>query len=132
MEFISDREARIINKIGDALIPENGEFPKFSDTGCIEHADDLLRYMAPQDLKDLKLLYFVGGIFPKFLFRWVIKLCKQHKYFPAFIATQLRFIDFGVCSLVYTLYYSSKTKVDFKGHKVYDVLDFEVKCERDD
>lgn len=132
MEYLTDKEAKILNKIGDSLIPENNGFPKFSDSGCVQHADDLLRYMNPKDLEDLKLLFFVGMILPKFMFRGLIKLCKKNRFFPGFIATQLRFIDFGVTSLVYTLYYSSKTSKDYMGNTVYDIIDFHVACERDD
>ena len=132
MAILSENEIKILNKIGDAFIPENNGFPKFSDTGCVYHADSMLEYMDPEDLEDLKLLFFAGKILPKFMLRGLVRFTNLAPYLPNFIAKELRFINFGIRSLIYTLYYSSKTSPEFNGNTVFDVIDFHVSCKEDD
>lgn len=132
MSMLTEKEKKIINKIGDALIPENEGFPKFSDTGCVEHADSMLEYMDPEDIEELKLLFLAGRILPKFMLRLLVSITGYSRYFPNFIATELRFINFGIRSLIYTLYYSSKTSEKFTGTPVFDIIDFHVSCKEDE
>lgn len=50
--ILNNRAIRAMERIGDIMIPKNGDFPSFSETGSIEHIDDLVAYAPEEDIKD--------------------------------------------------------------------------------
>ena len=108
------RQMRSLNKIGDCVLPGDGEFPSFSKSQCVELVDHALCNVSAQDLGDLRMLLTVLSFFPKFCIHLILLLLNN---IPGSLP---RMAYFGLRSLVISLYYSG-----LKGpaHKIigYDV-----------
>ena len=119
-QYLSEREIKGLEKIGDIMIPRNPPFPSFSETGCVEHVDDTVAYVAEADLKDLKMLLGICGTLPSFMVRFILWLFEKQWF------TLLRFANFGVRGLIFSLYYSNKTGANYTGKKPHDVIGYKI------
>jgi hypothetical protein len=115
-QFLGPRELAALERIGDLMLPGDGEFPAFSQTGCIAFVDDLLRYMDPKDRDNVITLLKMLSFAPTPLLRaW---LCQTR------LTPTLRLIELGLKGLVMSLYYSNKTAPSYAGRKPLDVIGF--------
>jgi aldehyde dehydrogenase (NAD+) len=93
-------------KVGDVVVPGDGELPSFSASGCAQHADRMIAHMSPSDRDGLTLLLGVFRFVPGIALRGLLRLTDRHARFPEPIATVLRMVGIGVKGVVMTLYYS--------------------------
>ena len=93
-------------KVGDLMIPGDGELPSFSASGCAQHADRMIAHMNPGDRDGIALLLGVFRFLPGFVLRALLHLTERHAAFPEPIAAGLRMVNIGVKGVVMTLYYS--------------------------
>ncbi len=110
-----------LEKMGDIMIPGDESMPSFSQTGCVAFADDAVAYVDPGDLKDLKMLLGICGALPKFMVRFILWI------FDREWITLLRFANFGVRGLIFSLYYSNKTHSEYQGEKPHEAIGYEIK-----
>ena len=120
-KYLSRREMKGLEKMGDIMIPGDDTMPSFSQTGCVAFADDAVAYVDPIDLKDLKMLLGICGILPKFMVRFFLWL------FDREWTSLLRFANFGVRGLIFSLYYSNKVHPEYKGHTPHEIIGYEIK-----
>ena len=107
--IINNRAVKTIERIGDIMIPKNGDFPSFSETGSVEHIDDLIAYAPEDDIKDLGSLLTVLSFMPNFVLKWLMnKVADSHEAGDAGIPVLLRQLDFGLRGLIFSCYYSGK------------------------
>ncbi|MGH7788561.1 MAG: hypothetical protein ACRERC_16950, partial [Candidatus Binatia bacterium] len=95
-----------LRKLGDILIPGDGELPSFSASGCAEQADRMLAYMNEGDRDGITTLLAVFRVLPGFAIRALVRLTEHHTAVPEPLAGLLRMINLGVKGVVMTLYYS--------------------------
>ena len=124
---LSPRAKKTLTRIGDILIPRNGEFPSFSETGSIEHIDHLTAYAPEGDLKDLSMLLSVLSIKPDFVLRWLVKKMEQSPNSNSMIAPLFRQLDFALRGLIFSCYYSEKMGAAYNGKKPLDIIGFGIK-----
>ena len=93
-------------KVGDIMIPGDGELPSFSASGCARHADRMIAHMNAADREGITLLLGVFRFLPRILLRGLLRLTDRHAAFPEAIAPALRMINIGIKGAVMTLYYS--------------------------
>lgn len=117
-QFLGPRELAALERIGDLMLPGDGEFPSFSQTGCVAFVDDLLRYMDPKDRDDVIILLKILSFAPPPLLRAFVKLCQTRR------SPTLRMIELGLKGLVISLYYSNKTIPQYAGRTPFDVIGF--------
>jgi aldehyde dehydrogenase (NAD+) len=110
-------------RIGDALIPGDGEFPSFSASRCAEQADRMFDHMYAGDLSGVKALLTAFRFLPRFVLRGLIRLTDAHDAAPEPAATLFRMINLGVKGVVMTLYYSG---VD-QGERVHELIRWDAK-----
>ncbi len=120
-EYLSVRELKGLKKIGDIMIPRQGDFPSFSETGCLMYVDDAVAYLDPIDLNDLKSFLRVASFLPSFIVKFVLKLLDWGFF------SLLRLGNLGIRGIVFSLYYSNKTAPDYKGSKPHDLIGYHVK-----
>lgn len=125
------RQLNGLQKLGDIVLPGYGEFPRFSDTGCIEHIDDLMSPAPPDDLKDLGKLLLVFHYLPTFAIEWILRLADGADRWPALIAPLLRTLNIGTKGVVFSLYYSGHHRTTYQGKTGLDVIDYHVHCAPD-
>lgn len=129
-QVLGPRERAVFNRFGDIMLPRNGAFPAFSELGCIEHVDDLVRYAPPEDIAQLRVFLKILHFCPNFVLRAIVALCQRANRFPEPIATNLRLLDMGTRSVVVSLYYSGKAGAAYNGKTPLELIGFELNVVR--
>ncbi len=115
--YLGERQLIGINKIGDCYLPACGEFPSFSQSGCITHVDRVVAFVPEQDLSDLKMILGLFAVLPKPL-AWLLLRCLEFLFeYGLPLGTVPRQIRFGLRGIVFSLYYASEVplqKLDYK------------------
>jgi aldehyde dehydrogenase (NAD+) len=95
-----------LRKVGDLMIPGDGDLPSFSASGCAQHADRMIAHMNTGDREGIALLLGAFRFLPNLVLRALLRLTGRHADVPEAIAAPLRMINIGVKGVVMTLYYS--------------------------
>jgi hypothetical protein len=96
-------------RTGDLFLPGGEGFPRFSETGFLDHIDEILDYLPAKDRSDLIGLMALFSRLPTFLIRLVLFVARHARFFPSPVATVLRLLDVGLKGIFYTLYYSEES-----------------------
>lgn len=126
MANLSPGAKKTLLRIGDILLPKNGEFPSFSETGSIGHIDELTAYAPEGDIKDLSMALSILSIMPDFVLRWLAGKMESSQNSNGILSPIFRQLAFGLRGLIFSCYYSEKMGVSFKGKKPLDVIGFEI------
>ena len=129
--LFSRRQLNGLIRIGDLMLPANGRFPAFSQTGCVERIDDLMGTAHPDDIRDLGLLLLVFNYLPTVMLRWILQLIDKTEQMPSFIAPLFRTLNIGIKGVVLSLYYSGYSRVTYQGPSALDAIDYQVHCAPD-
>lgn len=129
--LFSARQLNGLQKLGDIMLPANGEFPQFSTTGCIERIDDLMGTAHPDDIRDFGLLLLMMHFLPEFAVEWIVRLSDSAERWPAMIAPLLRTVNIGIKGVVFSLYYSGYHRTTYQGKTGIDAIDYHVHCAPD-
>lgn len=133
-EYFNRFAIKGLDKVGDVIIPgttgENG-FPSFSQTGCIENVDEILQVTHPEDVAALNILMTVLGLLPALVTLTLFKLSMQDEKVPDILGNPLRMLNLALRGLPMSLYYSSFSKLEYDGKKVYEIIDYDIYCEPD-
>ena len=124
--ILSNKAIKAIERIGDIMIPKNGDFPSFSETGSIEHIDDLVAYAPEDDIKDLGTVLTILSFMPTFVLKWFVKMMNTSYESTGNVSVLLRQLDFGLRGLIFSCYYSGKMGEDFKGNNPIEIIGFSV------
>ncbi len=95
-----------LTRLGDVLVPGDGELPRFSATGAAEHADRVLAFLNKGDRDGIRLLLAASRFLPKPVLRGIFRLTGAQRRFPDWLGRPLRLLELGLKGLVMTLYYS--------------------------
>lgn len=126
--YFSNRALKAFNRMGDVLLPKNGQFPSFSEFGGIEHIDDLVQYAPKGDIKDLNLLMTILSFMPTFVLRWLVnKMQNAGNMGDGGIGTLFRMLNFGIRGLLFSCYYTEKTGSTYTGEKPIDLVGYDAK-----
>ncbi|MDX1695028.1 MAG: hypothetical protein R3208_14780 [Ketobacteraceae bacterium] len=130
-EYFSTTQLEAIEKLGDIIVPANGAFPSFSDTGCIEHIDTVMAPAHEEDLKALGMLLLVLRYTPRLCIRWLLELMNRAEAMPRWLAPPFRLLNISLKGIVFSLYYSNLTRDSYLGPRPFDAIDYELYCEPD-
>ena len=103
---LSPGQLRGLLKVGDLLIPGDGELPSFSESQAASHVDRMLDYMYEGDRSGVKFLLGLCRLLPRPLIRGLLRLTERPPRAPRFLAAALRTIGIGIKGPVMTLYYA--------------------------
>ncbi len=106
MSTLSATQQRGLLRLGDALIPGDGDMPSFSESGCAEYADRILVSMYSDDRAGLKGVLTLCAILPRPLIRKLFAMTDRHENAPEPVAGLLRMANVGIKGFLMTLYYS--------------------------
>lgn len=129
--LFTTRQLSGLRKLGDIMLPPNGDFPAFSSTGCIERIDDLMGTAHPDDVRDFGLLLLVIHYLPAFAVEWIVRLADSADRWPSFIAPLLRMMNIGIKGVVFSLYYSGYHRASYTGKTGPEAIDYHVHCAPD-
>lgn len=117
-QSLSPRQLRAIERIGDWMIPGDGEMPRFSELGCISQVARILDYMPASDVGDLKTLLTLLSFFPGFLLGMFLRLVERSPAMSNPLGGLLRTIRLGLRGLVMSLYYDHPRILGAIGYEV--------------
>lgn len=126
MKNLNSVQASAIKKIGDIYCPRYEAYPSFSELGNIEHIDVLLNELPPSDLKDLKLLLFILGLWPSFFIKLFLNLVEVGATWNGPLGPLFRMIRFGFRGIVFALYYSGRKGSNYKGETPSDLIGYKI------
>lgn len=124
-------QLKSLERIGNQYIPGNGNLPRFSQTGCLEHVDVVLDEVDPGDRQLLGILLLVLRWMPAFLIEFLLDLMDQHHRYPEWIAGQLRLMSLALKGITMSLYYSGLRGANAQGNPVHEVMGYSLHCEPD-
>ncbi len=127
MANLSPRAKHALSRIGYILLPKNGDFPSFSETGAIEHLDGLTEFDPAGDISDLSMVLSILSFMPEFVLKWLVNKMETSQDSEGFLGPIFRQLDFGLRGLIFSCYYSGKMGSGFKGKNPLDVIGFEIK-----
>ncbi len=125
-KVFSNSALRALTRIGDIIAPKNGEFPAFSEVGCLEHVDDVASYAPSNDLKDLNLALSILSYMPDFFLKWLVKSMNNSHAKNGAFSDIFRMLDLGLKGIIFGTYYSGKIGKNFKGKSPMQVIDFSM------
>lgn len=125
-KILSKSAVKALTRIGDILCPKNGDFPAYSETGCVEHVDDVIAYAPASDIGDLNMVLSILGYMPAGVLNWLVKTMNNSHEKEGGFATLMRQLDFGLKGIIYGTYYSGKVGANYKGKTPQEVIDFSI------
>jgi len=125
-KHLSNSALKALTRMGDIMIPRNGEFPSFSETGCLEHVDDIVAYAPEDDISDLNTLLTVLSFMPTFVLKWLVNKVTNSYEATGALSALFRQVDFGLRGIIFTSYYSGKVGANYTGPSPLDILGYEV------
>jgi hypothetical protein len=126
-QYLNKAALKAINRLGDLMLPQNGEFPSFSELGCVEHIDDVVGYAPAGDIKDLNLVLSGLAYMPDSVLKATISQMKASHNKSYAVAPLLRQMDFGLRGIIHTLYYSGKSGSHYNGKTPVDIIGYSIK-----
>ncbi len=120
------RELKALGRIGDIMAPKSEDYPSFTQLGCIEHIDAIAAYAPPDDIALLRTVLKALSIMPNWALRGILRLTQNPKWWPQFLATNLRLLDLALRSLLLSLYFSGKVGQHYQGKTPHEIIDFTV------
>lgn len=127
-KLYSAGQIRVIERIGDIMIPKADDFPSFSELGAVHAIDRVMAPAHPQDIKDLGLLLTVLRFVPDFLIKIIINVAVNAHKSDSVISPLLRQLDIGLRGIVFSLYYANLKSDSYTGKTPFDVMGFELNC----
>ena len=103
---LSKRQLSALNKLGDVLIPGDGEMPAFSTTGAGDQIHRITEYLYEDDRQGVRMLLGLFSFMPKLAILMIMGLSERDHWFPRPISAGLRMINLGLKGIIFTLYYS--------------------------
>ncbi len=125
-KILSKSALRTINKMGDIMLPRTTEFPSFSETGCIEHIDDIIMYTPKEDLSGLNTILGILSVFPNSFLKMMVRNMQSSHSKNGGLSFIFRQLDFGLKGIIFTCYYSGKTGKSFQGKNPHDIIGYKI------
>ena len=124
--YFSPRALKALNRLGDILIPANGDFPSFSEYGGLEHIDRMVSYAPVDDIGDLNMALGYLQLMPTFALRHLVKRMTNAADNDGLLGMPLRLLNLAIRGLVFACYYSERPGSNFNGKDPVDVIDFKI------
>ena len=125
-KILSKKALKAINRIGDIMVPENGEFPSYSEYGGIEHIDEILRYAPESDMKGLDMVLSILSVMPKFVLSWLVDKMRQSHERGGGLWVIMRQLNFGLKGIILSTYYSEKAGSNYKEKTPLEIIDYSI------
>lgn len=104
--WLSPAQRAGLEKLGDVVIPGDGDLPSFSAAGCLDHADEFMDSLAPADRQGLAALLTLARVLPRRAIPPLLTLLERWAQVDGVLGAAPRMALLGVKGIVMTLYYS--------------------------
>lgn len=124
--YLSSPALKTLNRLGDIMIPRNGDFPSFSEYGGLEHIDKMVAYAPKDDIKSLNLLLTILAFMPTFVLKWIVNKTTSSINSNGLLDPIFRQLYYAFRGLIYGCYYSERPGKNYKGKHPTDVIEFKL------
>lgn len=129
--YLSPRALKTLNRLGDILIPRNGDFPSFSEYGGLEHVDKMVAYAPQDDIADLNMVLTLLASAPGFVLNILVRAMSNAQDSNGPLAGLLRQLNLAIRGIVFACYYAERPGEGFSGKDPVDVIGFSINRVRD-
>lgn len=112
-----------LRKVGDIVIPGDGEFPSFTQSGVLAEVDRMFDYLNASDRDGLRMVLGAFRLLPRPLIRGILALSEHHRVLPGPLGAAARQVNLGVKGVVMTLYYSDVGT----GRSIHELIGWDAK-----
>ena len=123
---LSPTALRGLERLGNVIIPGDGDFPSYTDSGCIQHVNEIASLAPEDDIQALGMLLSILAIVPTFCLRMLCAMMMKANTYPEFMAVPLRQLNIGLRGLIVSPYFGNLTAEDFKGTTPHEAMGFEL------
>lgn len=132
MGTLNERQMKGLLRLGDVVIPGEGDLPSFSDSGCADGVERMLPWMHDADRDSLLMLLDACALLPKPAVKAVVALAAGGDRAPEPLAGALRMANIGIKGVVCSLYYSDIAP-DARQGRIHRAIGWDpMMVERDD
>lgn len=126
MATLSNQAIKGIKRIGDVILPGNGEFPSYSEAGGTYKLNDMVQYAPEDDISALNLVLIIFSFLPKFVLKWLVRQMGDatENAKDGLLPTTFRQLDLGLRGLLYSTYYGEFTNPEYKGKTPMELIDY--------
>lgn len=125
-KILSSSAIKALYRLGDIMIPKNGDFPAYSEVKGLDYIDDVVSYAPENDIKDLNMILSILAYMPAFVLQWLVEKMNNSHNEEGSLSAIFRQLDFGIRGIVFATYYTEKTSPTFKGKKPVDIIGFSI------
>lgn len=99
-----------VEKLGRVVMPENNDFPAFSDIGAEKYLNRMIDYMYEDDRSAILVILKLFSIMPLFKIRWTMSLIESGAKWKGMPGAPFRMLRIALKGLIFTVYYSDLTE----------------------
>ena len=115
-----------VERLGNVIIPGDGDFPSYSESGCIECVNEIAALAPEDDIQALGMLLGILSIMPTFVLRWLCGMMMKANAYPEFMAVPLRQLNIGLRGIIVSPYFGNYVSESFSGKTPHEAMDFEL------
>ena len=98
-----------VEKLGRVVIPDNSDFPAFSDIQSEKYLNRMIDYMYDDDRSAILVILKLFSIMPLFKIRWTMSLIETGAKWQGMLGAPFRMLQIALKGLIFTVYYSDVT-----------------------
>lgn len=125
-KYLSKSALKSLSRIGDLLIPGDDTFPSFTAYQCLDHIDDLVAFVPDEDRQSLNMVLGILAPMPDSILKWLIKKMATSHLNNGPLGDVFRQLNMGIRGIVFSLYYSEKPGLNYKGENPTEMIGFKL------
>ena len=98
-----------VEKLGKVVMPDNSDFPAFSDIQAEKYLNRMIDYMYDDDRSAILVILKLFSIMPLFKIRWTMSLIETGSKWQGMLGAPFRMLQIALKGLIFTVYYSDVT-----------------------
>ncbi len=120
-----------LKKIGDIFLPQNGEFPAYSQVADTSALSMLLKNAPPDDSASLLMVLSIFSYLPKFILKWLVRKLENSMSHPGngILQVTYRQLFMGLRGILFSTYYSEFTDKSYTGKTPLEILEYKLEIQ---
>ena len=99
-----------VEKLGRVVMPDNSDFPAFSEIQSEKYLYRMVDYMYSDDRSAILIILKLFSIMPLFKIRWTMWLIEKGAKWKGMPGAPFRMLQIALKGLIFTVYYSDMTE----------------------
>lgn len=98
-----------VEKLGKVVMPEDSDFPAFSEIGVEKYLNRMVDYMYEDDKSAILIILKLFSIMPLFMIGWTMSFIETGSKWQGMLGAPFRMLRIALKGLIFTVYYSDVT-----------------------